>query len=256
MNKRSPHAQGAPQGGLTLVELLVAALITAFLIMGLVQIVSAARSSFRLQESQAEVQENGRYAISTLARLIRQTGFNPRPWSENFGPHGLTPETRDRVTTRSDRLAIRAWSNTNCFDNRNPVQDEFGEAAFYLRESLFDLNDRKDLTHTCRYGPSAAELITQINHQGFVRNVESFQALYGKDNNGDRLVDRWVTGGDWTDQSQILGIKIGLLLRSSESVVEGASQAFSVLDSNYTASADGRLRLLLEFTASIKGRSR
>ena len=115
VHPRTKYASLRSNGGLTLVELLVAVLIAAFLIMGLVQIVMAARGSFQLQENQAEVQENGRYAISTLARLIRQTGFNPRPWSENFGPHGLTPETRDRVTTRSDRLAIRAWSNTNCF---------------------------------------------------------------------------------------------------------------------------------------------
>ncbi len=255
MNTRSRPTLRTAQGGLTLVELLVAVLIAAFLIMGLVQIVSAARSSFRLQENQAEVQENGRYAISTLGRLIRQTGFSPQPWNENFGPQGLTPETGDQVTSRSDRLAIRAWSNTNCFDNRNPIQDEFGQSAFYIRESRFDLNDRKDLTHTCRYGPTLAELITQVNHQGFVRNVESFQALYGKDSNGDGQVDLWVKGGDWADQSQILGIRIGLLLSSSDPVVESTSQVFSILDSNYTASADGKLRLLLEFTASIKGRS-
>ena len=60
------------QRGLLLAELLLAALISAFLIMGLVQIVMAARTSFRLQENEAEVQENGRHAVATLSALIRQ----------------------------------------------------------------------------------------------------------------------------------------------------------------------------------------
>ena len=60
MNSRIKHSPLSPQDGLTLVELLVAVLIAAFLIIGLVQIVMAARGSFRLQENQAEVQENGR----------------------------------------------------------------------------------------------------------------------------------------------------------------------------------------------------
>jgi type IV pilus assembly protein PilW len=250
----TPCPRQAPHG-LTLVELLVAVLISAFLIMGLVQIVMAARGSFRLQENQAEVQENGRHAISTMSRLIRQTGYSPQPWNDNFEPTGLTGDTRDQVTSHSDRLAIRFWSNTNCFDNRNPVEDSSGEALYYLRESRFDLNTRNDLTHTCLYGPTEAAFTTQIRRQGFVRNVESFQALYGQDDNGDGRVDRWVKGADWADQEQILGVKVGMLLRSTDSVVERSTQDYSVLDSNYTASADGRLRLRLEFTAPIKSRS-
>ena len=242
-------------GGLTLLELLVAALIAAFLIMGLVQIVMAARGSFRLQENQAEVQENGRYAVSTLSKLIRQTGYSPQPWNEGIESTGLTPDNQDRVSNRSDRLVVRSWSNTNCFDNRNPDVDGSGEALFYLRESRFDLNERNDLTHNCRYGPTEAGFITQIRREGFVRNVESFQALYGLDDNGDGRVDRWVRGAEWADQRRVLGIRIGLLLKSTESVVERSRQEYSVLDADYSTSADGKLRLLLEFTAPIKGRS-
>ena len=249
------HPRPLFQTGLILIELLVAVLISAILIIGLVQIVQASRSSFRLQENQAEVQENGRYALSTLARVIRQTGYNPQPWNDLFEPQGITPETVDGVTSRSDRLAVRFWSNTNCFDNRNPVVDEFGEAAFFIRESRFDLNDRKDLTHNCRYGPTAANLVTQVRREGLVRNVESFQVLYARDNDTDGHVDLWVIGGDWSNEQQIIGIRLGLLLSSTDSVVDSVSQAFTVLDSPHTTPADGKLRLQLEFTAAIKGRS-
>ena len=244
------------QKGMMLVELLVAVLLSAFLVMGLVQIVSAARSSFRLQENEAEVQENGRHAITTLGVLIRQAGFSPQPWNESFQSSALTPETRDRVSSESDRLALRSWSNLNCFDNRNPINDESGEPAFFIREYVFDLNSRSDLTHTCRYGPTDAEFITQVRRQGFIRNVKSFQALYGEDRNHDGNIDRWVRGGEWSDESQVLGVRLGLLMDSSEVVVEQAAEDFSVLDFQYRTRADGRLYQLFEFTATIKGRSR
>jgi type IV pilus assembly protein PilW len=242
------------QSGLILIELLVAVLISSILIIGLVQIVQASRSSFRLQENQAEVQENGRYALTTLAKIIQQTAFSPQPWNDSFEPQGITPETQDRVTSRSDRLAVRSWSNTNCFDNRNPIVDEFGEAAFYIRESRFDLNDRRDLTHTCRYGPTEADLVTQVNREGFVRNVESFQVLYAQDSNADGHVDQWVKGGDWSNEQLIIGVRVGLLLNSSDSVVERTSQTFSILDLTYKTPADGKLRLQLAFTTAIKSR--
>ena len=243
------------QRGLLLAELLLAALISAFLLTGLVQIVTAARSSFLLQENEAEVQENGRYAVATLSALIRQAGFSPEPWNESFESPSLLAETRDRVSSRSDRLGIRFWSDLNCFDNRNPVEDGAGEPVFYIRESVFDLNDRRDLTHTCRYGPTASELVTQIRREGFIRNVESFQAIYGEDSDNDGNIDRWVRGGEWLAEAQVLGIRLGLLLGSTEVVTEQATQNFSILDLEYSSPADGKLHRLFEFTSAIRGRN-
>ncbi|MEE8496583.1 MAG: PilW family protein [Xanthomonadales bacterium] len=255
MRARALQIKLPGQQGMLLAELLLAVLLSAFLVLGLVQIVAAARSSFRLQENEAEVQENGRHAIATLGVLIHQAGFSPQPWNESFKSQALTSDTRDRVSSRSDRLALRSWSALNCFDNRNPIEDESGEPAFFIRESVFDLNSRRDLTHTCRYGPTVAEFITQIRRQGFIRNVESFQVLYGEDRDHDGSIDRWVRGGQWSDEKQVLGVRLGLLLGSSDVVVEQVAQDFSILDFQHRTRADGRLHRLLEFTVAIKGRS-
>ncbi len=255
MHSDTPTIQTHEQRGLLLMELLLAALLSAFLVIGLVQIVAAARSSFRLQENEAEVQENGRHAISTLTALVRQAGFRPQPWNESYRLPALTSATQDRVSSRSDRIALRSWSDLNCFNNRNPVEDNSGEPVFFIRESVFDLNDSRDLMHTCRYGPTEAEFVTQIHRQGFIRNVESFQALYAEDNDNDGNIDRWVRGAEWSDENDILGVRIGLLLNSSEVVVEPATQEFSVLDFQHRTRADGKLHRLFEFTAAIKSRS-
>jgi len=239
--------------GFTLVELLLVILLSAFLITGMVQIVSAATSSFRLQDNQAEVMENGRRAIATIRRLVRQAGFSPQPWNAMYSREGLTAATADDVSSRSDRLVFRSWSDTNCFDNQNPAVNESGEPAFYLRESLFDLNSNRDLAHTCRYGPDESGLVTQINHQGFVRNADSFQALYGEDTVGDGQVDRWVKAGEWATADRVLAIRLGLLLHGSDAVVEASRHTYRVLDRPFTPSADGRIRHLFIFTSMIRG---
>jgi type IV pilus assembly protein PilW len=242
--------------GFTLVELMLVILLSAVLITGMVQIVSAASSSFRLQDNQAEVMENGRHAIVTISGLVRQAGFSPEPWNTSYSREGLTAASADGISSRSDRLVVRSWSDTNCFDNQNPVVDESGEPAFYLRESLFDLNSNSDLAHTCRYGPDDLELVTQINHQGFIRNVDSFQALYGEDTVGDGQVDQWIGGGEWETADRVLAVRLGLLLHGSDAVLETGRRSFTVLDQPYTSNADGRVRQLFEFTAMIRGNAR
>ena len=244
------------QSGFTLIELSLVVLLSAFLITGMVQIVSAASGSFRLQDNQSEVMENGRYAIATMSKSIRRAGFSPEPWNPAFTRDGLMPGTVDRISSRSDRLILRSWSDTNCYDHQNPVRDENGRPAFHIRESLFDLNSVGDLAHTCRYGPDDAELITQINHNGFVRNAESFQALYGEDTTADGLVDRWVKGSEWAAADQVLAVRIGLLLKSSDPVVEKTTQSFGVLDHTHQSRADGRLRHLFVFTSVIRSNQR
>jgi len=235
------------------VELMLVILLSAVLITGMVQIVSAASASFRLQDNEAEVMENGRHAMAAIGRLVRQAGFSPQPWNDDYSREGLTVGTADRVSNRSDRLVFRFWSDINCFDNRNPVVDSGGDSVFFLRESLFDLNGNNDLAHTCRYGPSASELVTQINHQGMIRNVDSFQALYGEDTVGDGQVDRWVTGGGWAAVDRVLAVRIGLLLHSSDEVLEFSRRTFDVLDQTYTTRADGHIRQLFVFTTWIRG---
>lgn len=60
--------------GLSLIELMIAILIGAFLTLGLLQVFSASREAYRLSEGIARVQENGRFALDYLQRDIRMAG--------------------------------------------------------------------------------------------------------------------------------------------------------------------------------------
>lgn len=238
--------------GLTLIELLLAMLIGIILLSGLVQIAASARGSFLQQEAVAEVQESGRFVLDTLGNILRQTVFSPRPWVAPVAVVGLTADTADAVSVHGDRLAIRTWSERNCFGNPNPVLDADGQPEFYLKESTLELNASSNLAHTCRYGPTAATMVNQIVRQGLVQNIEAFQVLYAEDTDSDGAADRWVRGGGWADARQVLGVHIAVLIRSKLSVSEPASRVFNVLDHVMISPADGRLRRMVSYAQLLQ----
>ncbi len=63
------------QRGLTLVELLVALVVSLVLMTGVVQIFIANKVTYRTQEGLARIQENGRYAMQRIGRSARAAGY-------------------------------------------------------------------------------------------------------------------------------------------------------------------------------------
>ena len=255
MNRPFLMRDGHNRKGMTLVELLVALALAAVLILGLVSIVSATSAASKLQRNQAEVNDNARFAMNVLARAVREAGYSPWPWDDSVSREALTPETADGGPGSSDRLALRAWSDLNCFGNRNPDVDADGEPLFYIRESMFDLTGSGKLAQRCRFGPAPGELTTQIARQGLVRGIESFQVLYGEDGDRDGSVDRWVAAGEWGDPGHVLGLRIGLLVAGSDAVADDVTRDYTVLDMEVTTPPDGRLRRVFSLAAALRGRT-
>jgi type IV pilus assembly protein PilW len=77
------------QAGMTLIELMVALGIGAFLMIGAVTVFMQSRTSFRVTESVSRLQENGRFALDALEPDIRMARF----WG---------------LTTRTQKIANRA----------------------------------------------------------------------------------------------------------------------------------------------------
>jgi type II secretory pathway pseudopilin PulG len=241
-------------GGFSLLELVLALALAALLLLGLVQIVAAASAAGSLQRNQAQIQDRARLAIGVLSKAIREAGYRPEPWNDAFSPLALTSENLDGSSAAGDRLALRTWSDLNCFDNRNPDVSDDGNPRFYIRESIFDIRSGDNLARECRYGPGLTELTTQIRRQGILPGVESFQVLYGEDRDGDGNIERWVTAGQWSDARRILGVKIGLLLAGEDAVVEPSAAQLQVLDVATAVPPDGRLRRVFEIATSLRGR--
>jgi len=63
------------QHGISLVEILVSLVISLFLLAGIVQVYVANKSSYAFTNSISRIQENGRYALETMAQDLRMAGF-------------------------------------------------------------------------------------------------------------------------------------------------------------------------------------
>jgi len=239
--------------GFSLIELLVASLLTLILLLGVVQLFSTTGTATRLQENQALLQDHARYATRLLSATVRQAGYSPEPWNDHFAIEAIAPGTENAATGASDRLVVRSWSDLNCFDNRNPDQDG-GKPRFYIRESSFDLNSSGHLTRSCRYGPSVSEMVSLVRRQGLVPGVESIQFLFGDDQDRDGNVDRWVCAGQWSDERQVLGIRIGMLLAGPDSVRQASTRVYDILDVQHESKKDGKLRHAVELSLSVQGR--
>lgn len=93
-----------------------------------------------------------------------------------------------------------------------------------------------------------------MNNFGLVEDVESMQVLYAEDRDGDNIADSWVTGQDWLQESNILSIKVALLLSTRQPFRQPASEHITLLDQTITTPADGHLRRVSLLTSAIRGR--
>ena len=85
--------------------------------------------------------------------------------------------------------------------------------------------------------------------------IEDMQLLYGEDTGGDEYADVYVTANNVTDWSNVISVRINLLLRSIEQVTtEPRSIVFNGNTVNSGSGADRRLRMAYTTTVSIRNR--
>lgn len=85
------------QAGLSLVELMIALLISTLILAGLVQIFSMNRSTYQSDEGLARLQENARFAMEFLTREIRNVG--------NMGCFPIPKDNADKDNKISNYIA-------------------------------------------------------------------------------------------------------------------------------------------------------
>ena len=240
--------------GFTLIEMMIGVFLSTVLISGIVQLLSGSVSAYRLQLSQSQLEESGRYARDVLVTHISQAGFQPEPWQNPSGFQALTDETLNGASASSDQLGLQRWSRHNCYGNENSVKDSYGQPAFYLLQTRFSVNKANNLSITCRYGADISSLHTQMNNFGLIEDVESMQVLYAEDRNGDEIADGWVTAQTWLKESNIQAVKVALLLSTRQAFDRSDGTQITLLDESITPPPDGHLRRVKSSTTAIRGR--
>jgi len=94
------------EAGLTLVELMVAMLLSLMLLSGVITVFQANKVTFYTQEGLAQLQENGRMALALISRDIRNAGYRG---------------CNSRTSTFRTGLTGYAWNMTNSVDGFEAV---------------------------------------------------------------------------------------------------------------------------------------
>lgn len=207
--------------GVTLVELMVALAVSMVVALAALAALNIARQGFTVNDSAAQLRENGRFVSDLLQRLVVQTGFKdlsyattPRPTNvaglvSNPPPAIYGLNNRSRVSTDAWDAGT-AWTSgatgygsdilVLCFQpssNSSTATAADGSMINCNGESLTTLPTNRDdraisILHVgtdsdgepslmCSSIPVNSSTVTQTT---LVRGVENFQVLYGTDSIG------------------------------------------------------------------------
>jgi type IV pilus assembly protein PilW len=215
-----PTAMCRRQLGLTIVELMVAIAVGLLVVLAATSLLVSTKSGYILQDESGRLRETGAYATESIARAVRQAGYENWDTSETailFIPetsanisgldagslkeseHGIENPLRKSVNG-SDVLAVRfAGAGTgaggdgtvlNCagFSVPEPrdLEHDRGWSIFYVAT---DKSGEPELR--CKYMGK-----TSWNTEAIARGVESFQVLYGLDMDGDGVANRFVSASE------------------------------------------------------------
>lgn len=219
------------QKGFTLVELMVAMVIGLILTFAALQIFMTNQRTFSLLQAVSALHEDGQMAVRYMVADIRQAGRGSAV-AGVIKPVVLA----DSSNGGNDILAINYWGTSSCageiYASETEVRNVYSVSGDTLRCSNTMTNATVDL----------------------LEGVESFQVLYGVDQNKDASlgVTQFVTADRLAGDSVIVAIRFSLLL-SSSSFNQGqtASTTHWVLDEKFEFT-DNKLRRVFNSTVQLR----
>ena len=275
------------QQGLTLIEIMVALLIGAFLLAGVIQIFIVNKQTYRVQENLSRIQENGRFAMDYLSRYVRLAGyvaddplignkdqrssdktniiystFSPStgPISTPRGPiSGPIYGDNNIDLNNSDSITVRFKADP---DDYNPMTDCLGNAvaknAIVTNQFFLESNNNQPTLY-CDPQHSAGDvsLATDDLKQPVIDGIENMQIRYC-----ERLVTdkfRCVTPNNVTNWNNVKSVRISLLVRSTDDGLVSQPQPYrwdtdgdGEDDNPLPTPTDRRLRRVFTTTISLR----
>lgn len=168
--------------GVGLVELMIAMLLGALVVVAVIQIFSANKQTFRMQDAMSMTQEGGTYALDFIARDLLRAGFPGYP---------TATQAFDRLNTLNDVVTAAGTNDTLAVVYAPQVSgdtfctgESVGAATLISNRYWVERNDDTGINELrCRgaVANAAGGFDLTGTAQVLVDNVESFQVLYGVD---------------------------------------------------------------------------
>lgn len=254
------------QTGMTLIEIMIALLIGAFLSAGILQIFIGSKQTYTMQENLSRMQENGRFALEFLAKDIRMAGYwdcmMPSATNNDItGTEGTSgaPDSivlrgafvRTRAATDTCGIAVTAAATVACPQTSAP-------ANFYTDNSSIitysiNSNNLRRVTN-CNNSTTATDA-------NIVEGIENMQILYGIDTDAAGTANfgtpnyyvaantAW-TAANW---AQVVSIRISLLMATLDDNL-AAKQVKYTFNGTETTPTDRKIRRVFNTTIAVRNR--
>lgn len=125
MREMSRHRDADPERGFTLIELLVASVVSMLVLGGAVALTSQIQTGYRRQVEDAAAQQEGRYALEWIGKLIRGAGNQPFPLMLGSD----CPTTDDFQAIRFDPDGDLVHDDIRLQSDSNPPDGLYGGVA-------------------------------------------------------------------------------------------------------------------------------
>lgn len=184
------------QQGLSLVELMVALVLGLFVVGSLVALYINTKETYLMTENMSRLQENGRIALTMMARDIRWADYRTCV-TNDLNPNAVAGTDGNAFVAPQDTITTIFQSN-GC-----------GQAP---------------ATTTTTYSvgtgasgqPSLFRSINGGNAVEMVEGIQNLQVLYGEDTDRDFVPNYYVNIGNISDASQIVSVRLTLTAQTAE----------------------------------------
>ena len=274
--------RAAGQAGFSLVELMVAMTIGLVITMVIAEMFVGNKRTYTVQDENARMQENARFALSLLTRQIRMAGFKRSECASGTcffdAANPVITGQNDVDLNSSDRLSVQTFGSDNAAGaaTDNSVVDCLGNGArqtqrvndtFYVAADA--ANSNEPTLFCIRAGDATGSAL--------VPGVESMQILYGEDSDtadGLKAADRYLRADDPSLQwDRVVSVRISMVFRSGEAASPSIdSRKYNHFGSQYSpgdaapagdagavfnsagAALDFKLRRIFQTTIALRNR--
>jgi len=272
---RIQSLQRSSQQGFSIVELLVAVVISMLLLTGVIQVFFSSKQTYASNEAASRLQENGRFALEFIAQSARHAGYveaansttlRPNPIAAPGGINCQAPKvcSSQGAGNASDTIGFALQPRILDGARRDCLGSAIANTSLDLIINHFEIIPGADGATSslgCKswnFTKGSGEWVAGPNASPLVEGIDALQVQYGISNSAERnnvtqyvSADRVTTLNRWND---VVAVRIAVLANSIEPVNPPApARQYVLLDAAPIRIDDGRARQI--FTTTIKLRN-
>jgi type IV pilus assembly protein PilW len=253
------------QSGFSLIELMIAMVLSLVILLAVVQVFLGSRQTYVLADDMSRVQENGRFSMDFIAQNIRMGGYQGSKGDSlqaflTTACEEFAPCTDNGAGTGSDRFAV--WLNpppddgtdTDCTGAAVGDDDVIANVYYITSDADTGINSL-----TCR-GFNTNTNTWNAAEQPLIDGIDNMQVLYGVDNPDpanpdatDTGLNQYVNANQVADWSVVKAVRVALLVSAGTENGSGEEMTrnYVLLDAPQQAITDSHVRQIYTTTITL-----